>query len=449
MHIFWIVYFVMIGYAHANSAQAVELNNVQTVVRSPKPPSWVLGQEHKNFISSRYLVGVGFSSMNPVMASESARAELSKNISFKIKSVMKDYMSTEGSLAESFIKTETDTLLEGVQIKDGWYDPEKNTFYSFAVVKREDVLNTVRDQIEEIEHNISLTMSQADSFYEKELFLKALVYYYNGFNESNKLLPLVRTYKSVSLLPEVPPLSTNTPEPSTFKRKLQNIVEHIQINKIDNLNEIVRTNNDVSFTVKLTVFDKAIKDLPIIFQGNDYNLFAKVKSDEHGICRIKTKSSSIIKLHQEFAYVKAKIDMFTLAKQFNYRLTKNLFGRLENLNVSFKKPVQSNVKVWLNRTEYNIGDKMIINVETDEPGYLVLYSTVHGTLTKIFPNSKMKDNYIHANRLYSIGGSGYDFYYEARPPYGKGTVKVLIYNNKEQDLERSRSYFNYEVLKGD
>ena len=106
MHIFWIVYFVMIGYAHANSAQAVELNNVQTVVRSPKPPSWVLGQEHKNFISSRYLVGVGFSSMNPVMASESARAELSKNISFKIKSVMKDYMSTEGSLAESFIKTE-------------------------------------------------------------------------------------------------------------------------------------------------------------------------------------------------------------------------------------------------------------------------------------------------------------------------------------------------------
>ena len=84
MHIFWIVYFVMIGYAHTNPAEAVELNNVQTVVRSPKPPSWVLGQEHKNFISSRYLVGVGFSSMNPVMASESARAELSKNISFKI-----------------------------------------------------------------------------------------------------------------------------------------------------------------------------------------------------------------------------------------------------------------------------------------------------------------------------------------------------------------------------
>ena len=36
-----------------------------------------------------------------------SKSYLSKNISFKIKSVMKDYMSTEGSLAESFIKTET------------------------------------------------------------------------------------------------------------------------------------------------------------------------------------------------------------------------------------------------------------------------------------------------------------------------------------------------------
>ena len=71
---------------------------VKQLDNSPEPPNWVLGREHNKFAHAQYLVGVGFSNKNTVSASESARAELAKNIRFKIASVMKDYNSNDLSL---------------------------------------------------------------------------------------------------------------------------------------------------------------------------------------------------------------------------------------------------------------------------------------------------------------------------------------------------------------
>jgi len=68
------------------------------VSNSPIPPNWVLGREHHLYAHAQYLVGVGFSNKNTVSASESARAELAKNIRFKLASVMKDYNSNDGLL---------------------------------------------------------------------------------------------------------------------------------------------------------------------------------------------------------------------------------------------------------------------------------------------------------------------------------------------------------------
>ena len=143
-----------------------EVEPVIQLDTSPEPPNWVLGREHNSFRRAEYLVGVGFSKENTVSASDSARAELSKNIRFKIASVMKDYHSNDGSFIESFVKTETDTLLEGVQIKDGWYDSYKKVFYSLAVVKRKDVLAMIQDQVDVVVSTIDLTMNQANTFYD-------------------------------------------------------------------------------------------------------------------------------------------------------------------------------------------------------------------------------------------------------------------------------------------
>ncbi len=412
----------------------------QPVSISPIPLDWVLGREHHKFSHAQYLVGVGFSKENTVSASESARAELSKNIRFKIASMMKDYNSNDGSFAESFIQTETDALLEGVQIKDGWFDSEKKVFYSFAVVKRKDVLTTIQDQIDTVMANSQLTMKQANSFYNDNKILKSLVYYYDGYNESSKLLPLLRTYKTVSLFPEVPVISADIPSAIDFKKKVQSIIGNIEVNKITDDKAI--NSKDVSFVVKITYDGKDLPNLPIKFHGNSYNFVSRVLSDGNGICEVKT-SSAIVLDEDNFAIVKAEIDLFALSRRFNHKLKKDLFGRLETLDVTFKKFKEhkfqfslNNASIWNEswnvKSSFEIGEPVVFFIESDIAGYLVIETRKSQIEipTKIFPNYMMRDNYIDENKVYGIGGAGYEFKFMIKPPVGREFVKATLYRDE-------------------
>ncbi len=410
---------------------------IQLVQNSPEPPDWVLGREHNKFVHAQYLVGVGFSGKNTVSASESARAELSKNIRFKIASVMKDYNSNDGSFIESFVKTETDTLLEGVQIKDGWYDSEKKVFYSLAVVKRKDVLAMIQDQVDMVVSTIDLTMSQANLFHTNGEVLKSLVYYYDGYNESSKLLPLLRTYKSVSLFPEVPAVSTNIPSAIDFKKKVQSIVGNIEVEKIDDLE---------SFVVKITYDGQALRNLPIKFHGNSYNFVSRISSDDKGICEVKTNNVTV---EDDFAIVKAEVDLFTLSRRFNHKLKKDLFGRLETLDVVFKKFKEYNFQFALDKKEFKVGQEAVFFVQSDVKGYLTIHSqrTINDTPTKVFPNPYLKDNYIQKNKIYNIGGAGYPFHFKITGPPSQEVVTAVLYKDEALNEVLSTRTFNYEVLK--
>ena len=417
---------------------------VQPVQNSPEPPDWVLGREHNKFVHAQYLVGVGFSGKNTVSASESARAELAKNIRFKIASVMKDYNSNDGSFIESFVKTETDTLLEGVQIKDGWYDSYKKVFYSFAVVKRKDVLSTIQDQIDVVSANTAATMSQGSAHYDSGEILKALIYYYDGYNESSKLLPLLRTYKTVNRFPEAPSLAKNVPSANNFKEKVQSIVSGIKVEKIDDKYKSISTNKDVSFTIKVTHDGIAIPHLPIKFHGNSYNFINRTTTDLDGICQATTNGSTILD-EENFAFVEAEIDLFRLSKRFNYKLKKDLFGRLETLDVTFKrfKPVSFNFT--LKDTSIKTGNSIVFFVESDMPGYLVIKSPTD----KIFPNYMMRDNYIQRNKMYNIGGTGYEFKFLVKPPLGQESVTATLYKEASLKTILGEHKIDYEIVKGD
>ncbi len=408
----------------------------QPVSISPIPLDWVLGREHHKFSHAQYLVGVGFSKENTVSASESARAELSKNIRFKIASVMKDYNSNDGSFIESFVKTETDTLLEGVQIKDGWYDSEKKVFYSLAVVKRKDVLAMIQDQVDMVVSTIDLTMSQANLFHTNGEVLKSLVYYYDGYNESSKLLPLLRTYKSVSLFPEVPAVSTNIPSAIDFKKKVQSIVGNIEVEKIDDLE---------SFVVKITYDGQALRNLPIKFHGNSYNFVSRISSDDKGICEVKTNNVTV---EDDFAIVKAEVDLFTLSKRFNHKLKKDLFGRLETLDVTFKKFKEYKFQFALDKKEFEVGQEAVFFVQSDVSGYLTIHSQriVNDTPTKVFPNTYLKDNYIQKNKIYNIGGAGYPFHFKIIGPPSQEVVTAVLYKDEDLTKVLSQKIYEYSVI---
>jgi len=305
---------------------------VVSFVEASPAPNWVLGRGHPNYDPSQYLMGVGFSKENTVSASESARAELIKSIRVKVNSTLKDYKSNKKSFSEATISSESDFLLEGSQVKDGWYDEEKEIFYSLVVIKRQYVLDTLSDLIQNIVSKNSLTLRQADTFYNNDDILKALVYYYDGYVESSKLLPYIQTYKSVIMEPTSEILEENYN--LLFKEKIQNIVEHIEIEKIDSS---VKDNN-VSLKVKVLYKGRGIS-FPIKFYSVYKHHVERVFCKKDG-CETKTLLTGVLNKENRI-FIKAVPDLQTFEKLFTYNLSERLFNRIGLLNVAFKDTLQN------------------------------------------------------------------------------------------------------------
>ena len=293
-------------------------------------PDWVLGKGHPSFPDSKYLIGVGVSDKSPVSASELARIELIKTIRVKVNSVVKDYNSREKSVSESSIVSETDFLLEGSQVKDGWYDAKNNLFYSFVIIERKYVLETLKVMIEHILASIELSLRQADTFFNNGNIIQALIYYYDGYKESSKLLPYIQTYNSV--------IMTNDNQEYKdeynllFKEKIQNIVDNIYLEK---QTEIINHEN-LHLNIKASFKERGIKHFPIKFSSGYNHYVEKVLCDKTGNCEVNPPIKKVINRNNNNILIEAEVDLQTLEKYFNHNLKKNLFGRLELLKVVFK-----------------------------------------------------------------------------------------------------------------
>ena len=321
-----------------------------SIVEASPAPDWVLGRGHPSYDSSQYLIGVGYSKENTVSASESARAELIKSIRVKVNSTIKDYRSTDKSFSEASISSESDFLLEGSQVKDGWYDEDKEVFYSLVVIKRQFVLDTLSEMINNIVSKNSLTLRQADTFYNNGKIIKALVYYYDGYVESSKLLPYIQTYKSVIIVPNNTVLETNYN--LLFKEKIQNIVEHIQLEKISGS---VKDEN-VLLNVKATYKGRGIDNFPVKFFSVYKHHVDRVICKSNG-CQTKAPVKSILNKNNSI-FIKAVPDFKTFEKYFTYNLTPRLFGSFDVLSVSFKDTLQNQEVVARNKRYKALNDEL-------------------------------------------------------------------------------------------
>ena len=304
---------------------------VVSIVEASPTPDWVFGRGHVDYDSSRYLVGVGYSAKSTVSASESARAELIKSISVRVDSVIKDYNSTDKSFSEASISSETGFLLEGSQVKDGWYDEDKGIFYSFVVIERQYVKDTLKEMIDVIVSKNTLTLRQADTFFNNGDILKALVYYYDGYIESSKLFPYIQTYKSVIIESDKSTISNDYN--LLFKEKIQNIVDNLEL---ESVNKKVYE-DDLQFSVRATLKGQGVNDFPIKFYSI-YKHFTERTFCKKSGCESRVNISKVIN-DSGHTYLKAVVDIQTLEKYFTYDLDKKLFARLKMLNVTFKSKI--------------------------------------------------------------------------------------------------------------
>ena len=317
---------------------------VVSIVEASPTPGWVLGRGHMEYDSSRYLIGVGFSEKSTVSASESARAELIKSIRVKVNTVNKDYNSSDKSFSEASVSSETDFLLEGSQVKDGWYDEDKEVFYSLVVIERQYVLETLKKMIDFLVTKLELTLRQADTFANNGDVLKALVYYYDGYVESTKLFPYIQTYRSVIIESDKSTKGYNFN--IMFKEKIQNIVDNIQLTTISK----VVHDEDLQFTVRATLDGQGINSFPIKF-FSVYKHFTERTFCKNDGCGTRVNIKKVVNDGGN-TYLKAVVDMKTFEKYFTYKLDEKLFSRLGLLNVTFKTKIEKKKAVKIEKKSH-------------------------------------------------------------------------------------------------
>lgn len=179
---------------------------------APRPPVW-LGGKHPDYPPSRYILGAG-EGFTLVMADDSARAEVAKQIKVSIKSVVKEKVEEiikegeaeyKGRFAQR-IESCIEMSLEGLRIAERWHREGK--WYSLAVLDKKSLFETLKRDVREAD----MTSLRFIRDFEKALRSGYIVKAYKTLEEAKLSLEEIETKYILmrALYPRrTPPLGVN------------------------------------------------------------------------------------------------------------------------------------------------------------------------------------------------------------------------------------------------
>jgi len=110
------------------------------------------------------------------------------------------------------------------------------------------------------------------------------------------------------------------------------------------------------------------------------------------------------------------------------------FGHLENYEEALDhlialKPNKTNlkVKIWTDKKEYKVGEKITFFVKAEKPCYLILLDiSTDGEAKIIFPNADSKDNFIKDGETYQVPVKNSRIEFRVTGPAGLERLKALV-----------------------
>jgi hypothetical protein len=135
---------------------------------APSTPDWVNGKSAK-YPDNQYLVGRGQAGTQED-ARNRARADLAKILEVGVSAKSSDVTSfssgpaggTESKVSRS-IETRTEQIVRGIQIPEGWQDPQTKSYYALAVLPRSQAAIGLRADIERLDAATRGYVAQARS----------------------------------------------------------------------------------------------------------------------------------------------------------------------------------------------------------------------------------------------------------------------------------------------
>jgi TolB-like protein len=332
------------GKTFLSSGVKAEKSASQNVSKSSKSaPSWVVGRGHKKYPDSLYLTGVGFSEKNYVSANESARAELAKSFKVRVQSILRDYSSIDKSLVELAIKTQVDTILEGVEIRDGWYEAKSKVYYSLAVLDRKVASNLVDGKIQNISQKLNNLLSSGKDAEENGRILDALGFYMSGYDKTNQLAPLTSAKKVINRSSQ----SSELPETVDFGILTRNIISGVNIQIVSGNNQKLTRFKGLTEPLVAKVlsrYGKVLAGVPVRmkYEKGDGDIDYEVVSNQDGI--VSTAVRNVHSYKEKSHLVTAQIDYEKIASRFDKQLVQTFLGSFKNKKVNFSYSI--NLPKW-------------------------------------------------------------------------------------------------------
>ena len=104
--------------------------------------------------------------------------------------------------------------------------------------------------------------------------------------------------------------------------------------------------------------------------------------------------------------------------------TTPLWEDIEKVKQSNKE--QFNISVWTDKTDYKVGDELVIKFKADRSCYVTIFNMgSSGQITVLFPNRFYATNYVKKDEVYSIPGRFQNFTIKAEGPAGVEKLKIF------------------------
>tara|TARA_Y100001960_G_scaffold328504_1_gene417431 strand:- start:5579 stop:7747 length:2169 start_codon:yes stop_codon:yes gene_type:complete len=312
-------------------------NNLNSVI----PPEWVLGKEHPSFPMVNYVVGRGKSRESSVSAAENARMDLAKTIKVSIRSKILDYSTNGFTQVESVIKSEVDAVLEGVEIRDGWFDETTKNYYAYAVMNREMASQSIKNRMKLLAERLNWLLDDGDGAMRKNNIVSALSSYSSGYIDASNLQSLKAMLNVIGRRLEENSKEFDAPKKLTFESKAKNIVNNISIMDISGNKQKVKVSSLPAEPLILKLFLHKgssmipLKGVPVKFKyiNGDGFLDEEVLTDGRGIAQSVVRK--IISYNKRNHRISAGIDLKKIVEGRNKSSSQEFLGRIKNIKTEF------------------------------------------------------------------------------------------------------------------
>jgi TolB-like protein len=339
------LFFLFSGSACKTSPSPLQEQEPSKPKINTKSPDWVLGKSHPDYPREQYLVGVGFSNFHSGSAKDSARSNLAKTLKVKVRATMVDIATKENSHIESVIETEVDTVLQGVEIKDGWLDQVKGVYYALAVVERNLAAFRVQDEIDKIESVLKRNLNEGDEAAKKGDIINALSGYLSGYQKASALPPL---YSALHIITSDNKYTeTQNISAGNFESKVKRMVQDLNLTTVSGDRQIVKTWKGLTEPLVAKIFIgkgeewAPASNVPVIFyyETGEGELEKEKTSGPDGT--IQTTVHKIASYKEANHIISVKLDYVSILAKINGDFAEKLLSPLKTKSAAFNYAIQT------------------------------------------------------------------------------------------------------------